>query len=96
MEWLSVRPTNLANVIRQSVSQKPLSKKMLDHIFKSAWERSEYSGTATVHAIRRYIAKKVNVRLSRKINAGPVLLGSSPEMSKTRDLPGKQNKYNNR
>ena len=46
--------------MQNGVSEEPLPKKSLDRIFKAVLERSGYFGKATVHAIRRYLGKKVN------------------------------------
>ena len=50
--------------MHQGVSQDPLSKKTFDRIVKSVLNSSGYFGHATVHAIRRYLSKKVNGQLS--------------------------------
>lgn len=52
--------------MQQGVSEEPLSKKTFDRIVKSVFKLSGYFGQATVHAIRRYLGKKVNGKLSRK------------------------------
>ena len=46
--------------MQQGVSEEPLSKKTFDRIIKSVLILSGYFGNATVHAIRRYLGKKVN------------------------------------
>ncbi|KAL8818514.1 MAG: hypothetical protein Q9191_007924 [Dirinaria sp. TL-2023a] len=48
--------------MQQGVSKEPLSKKTFDRIIKSVLNASRYFGNATVHAIRRYLGKKVNER----------------------------------
>lgn len=50
--------------MQQGVSEEPLSKKTFDHIVKSVFKLLGYFGQATVHAIRRYLSKKVNGKLS--------------------------------
>ncbi len=39
---------------------EPLPRKTFDRIVKSVLNASGFFGEATVHAIRRYLAKKVN------------------------------------
>ena len=51
--------------MQQGVSDEPLSKKTFDRIIKSVLNTSGYFGNATVHAIRRYLDKKVNGQLSQ-------------------------------
>lgn len=48
------------------VTEEPLPKATFDRIVKSVLNLSGYFGNATVHAIRRYLGKKVNGRWSRK------------------------------
>ena len=47
---------------QNGVSEEPLSRAIFDRIFKAVLEQSGYFGKATVHAIRRYLGKKVNER----------------------------------
>jgi hypothetical protein len=47
-------------VLAKGVSTEPLPKATFDRIIKSVLNRSRYFGYATVHAIRRYLGKKVN------------------------------------
>lgn len=54
--------------MQQGVSEQPLSKKTFDRIIKSVLNLSGYFGNATVHAIRRYLGKKVNGKLSLEMN----------------------------
>ena len=49
--------------MHQGVSEEPLPKKTFDRIIKSVLNVSGYFGSATVHAIRRYLGKKVNGKL---------------------------------
>ena len=57
----TLRSPILRNATMQNgVSEDPLPKKTFDRIFKAVLERSGYFGKATVHAIRRYLGKKVN------------------------------------
>ena len=51
--------------MQQGVSDEPLSKKTFDRIIKSVLITSRYFDNATVHAIRRYLGKKVNGQLSQ-------------------------------
>ena len=51
--------------MQQGVSEEPLSKKTLDRIIKSVLNSSGYFGNATIHAIRRYLGKKVNGQSSQ-------------------------------
>lgn len=47
--------------MEEGVSEKdPLPKATFDRIFKSVLVRSGYFGKATVHAIRRFLGKKLN------------------------------------
>ncbi|MCJ1359649.1 MAG: hypothetical protein MMC33_009651, partial [Icmadophila ericetorum] len=46
--------------MQHGVSTEPLSKQTFDRIIKSVFKLSGYFGHATVHAIRRYLGKKVN------------------------------------
>ena len=46
--------------MKGGVAEEPLPKETFDRIFKSALNLSGYFGKATVHAIRRYLGKKVN------------------------------------
>lgn len=48
--------------MQQGVSEQPLSKKTFERIIKSVLNLSGYFGNTTVHAIRRYLGKKVNER----------------------------------
>lgn len=45
--------------MQQGVTEEPLLKRTFDRIVKSVLNLSGYFGNATVHAIRRYLAKKV-------------------------------------
>ena len=54
--------------MQHGVSTEPLSKKTFDRIIKSVFKLSGYFGHATVHAIRRYLGKKVNGKLPSKIS----------------------------
>ena len=54
--------------MQQGVSEEPLSKKTFDRIIKSVLNLSGYFGNATVHAIRRYLGKKVNGKFSLEMN----------------------------
>lgn len=49
--------------MQHGVSEEPLPKRTFDRIFKAGLQRSGYFGKATVHAIRRFLAKKVNGKL---------------------------------
>ena len=49
--------------MQHGVSTEPLSKKTFDRIIKSVFKLSGYFDHATVHAIRRYLGKKVNGKL---------------------------------
>ena len=44
----------------RGVTNEPLSKAAFERIFKKVLEQSGYFGYATVHAIRRYLGKKVD------------------------------------
>ncbi|KAL9118138.1 MAG: hypothetical protein Q9187_005320, partial [Circinaria calcarea] len=44
------------------VSEEPLPKRTFDRIIKSVLNLSGYFGNATIHAIRRFIGKKINER----------------------------------
>lgn len=46
------------------VTEEPLPKRTFDRILKSVFSLSGYFGHATVHAIRRYLGKKVNGKWS--------------------------------
>ena len=46
--------------MQQGVLEEPLPRATFDRIFKAVLQQSGYFGKATVHAIRRYLAKKVN------------------------------------
>ena len=48
---------------QDGVSEEPLPKRTFDRIFKAGLGLSGYFGKATVHAIRRFLAKKVNGKL---------------------------------
>ena len=54
--------------MQQGVSKEPLLKKTLGRIIKFVLNLSEYFGSATVHAIRRYLEKKVNDKLFLETN----------------------------
>ena len=54
--------------MQQGFSEEPISKKTFDRIIKSVLNLSGYFGSATVHAIRRYLGKKVNGKLSLETN----------------------------
>ena len=57
----------LRNVtMRGGVSTTPLSKKTFSRIIKSVLTLSGYFGTATIHAIRRYLGKKINGKFPNK------------------------------
>jgi len=46
--------------MQHGVSDEPLPKRTFDRIIKSVMNLSGFFGSATVHAIRRYLGKKVN------------------------------------
>jgi len=50
--------------IQHGVTEEPLPKRTFDRILKSVLNVSGYFGNATVHAIRRYLGKKVNGKWS--------------------------------
>ena len=52
----------------QGVLEEPLSEKTFDRIIKSMLNLSGYFGSATVHAICRYLGMKVNGKLSLETN----------------------------
>lgn len=56
------------------VSEEPLPKTKFDSVIKSVLNRSGYFGDATVHAIRRYLGKKVDGKLKVKDKVSPVSL----------------------
>ena len=50
--------------MQHGVTEEPLPKRTFDRILKSVFNLSGYFGSATVHAIRRYLGKKVNGKWS--------------------------------
>ena len=46
--------------MQHGISVKPLPKRTFDRIIKSVMNLSGFFGSATVHAIRRYLGEKVN------------------------------------
>ena len=60
--------------IHHGVSEEPLPKTKFDSIIKSVLNLSGYFGNATVHAIRRYLGKKVDGELKVQDNVSPVSL----------------------
>lgn len=50
--------------MQHGVTEEPLPKRTFDRILKSVFTLSGYFGNATVHAIRRYLGKKVNGKWS--------------------------------
>ena len=53
--------------MQQGITEEPLPKRTFDRILKSVLNLSGYFGNATVHAIRRYLGKKVNGRWSQTV-----------------------------
>ena len=61
--------TMLRNATMQhGVTEEPLPERIFDHILKSVLILLGYLGNATVHAIRRYLGKKVNSKWSQEMN----------------------------
>jgi Protein of unknown function (DUF3435) len=57
----------LCNAIMQhGVTVEPLPKRTFDRTLKSVCNLLGYFGNATVHAIRRFLGKKINGEWSRK------------------------------
>jgi len=52
--------------MQRGVTEEPLPKSTFDRIFKSMLKLSGYFGIAIVHAIRRYLLKKLNGKWSWK------------------------------
>ena len=46
--------------MQRGITEEPLPKRTFDRTLKSVLELSGYFGNATVHAIRRFLGKKVN------------------------------------
>ena len=46
--------------MQQGITEEPLPKRTFNRILKSVLNLSGYFSNATVHAIRRYLGKKVN------------------------------------
>ena len=66
LEWndsVINRPILRNATMQQGVPEEPLSKQAFDRIVKSVFKLSGYFDPATVHAIRRYLGKKVNGKL---------------------------------
>jgi hypothetical protein len=65
----------LRNVtMRDGVTNEPLLKRTFDRILKSVLNRSGFFGPATVHAIQRFVGKKVNGKLVPGSLSTPALL----------------------
>lgn len=50
--------------MQHGVTEEPLPKRTFDRILKSVLNLSGYFGNTTIHAIRRYLGKKVNGKWS--------------------------------
>lgn len=46
--------------MKHGVTEEPLPKRTFDRIIKSVLSLSGYFGNITIHAIRRFIGKKIN------------------------------------
>lgn len=60
--------------MRDGVTNEPLLKRTFDRILKSVLNLSGFFGPATVHAIRRFVGKKVNGKLVPGSLSTPALL----------------------
>ncbi|KAL2037204.1 hypothetical protein N7G274_010067 [Stereocaulon virgatum] len=60
--------------VREGVTDEPLLKSNFDRILKSVLEHSGFVGSATVHAIRRFVGKKINARYTEVERSQHVLL----------------------
>ena len=60
--------------MRDGVTNEPLLKRSFDRILKSVLNLSGFFGPATVHAIRRFVGKKVNGKSVPRSLSTPILL----------------------
>jgi hypothetical protein len=59
----------LRNVtLERGVSKEPLPKATFERIIRSVMRLSGYFGSATVHAIRRYVGKKLNCKFEKRLS----------------------------